>query len=442
MKHTKCLNFATHMILQEFFSDAPEPVFSKQSFEADMASANGCFRHLKTVFTELEEIRPFEILKTQSDRVNYLLTKQAKIVAMTCTHAALKRREFLDWAFKYDNLLMEESAQILEVETTIPMLLQKPEDGHNRLKRVILIGDHNQLPPVVKNAALQKYSHLDQSLFTRFIRLGTPYIELNAQGRARASLAKLYNWRYRSLGDLEAVQERKEFKTANAGFAFEYQLIDVPDFHGKGESEPVQYFYQNLGEAEYVVSVYQYMRLLGYPAERISILTTYNGQKALLQDVVQRRCAGHPLFGRPAAISTVDQYQGNQNDFILLSLVRTKHFGHLRDVRRLIVATSRSRLGLYIFARAGLFANCYELQPAFSQLLARPTKLALVPGEQYGLTERPVDVVPAEAVVVDGVEHMASVVAQMSQEWDAAVQAQIVVGDAPQVEEADAEMQE
>ena len=129
----------------------------------------------------------------------------------------------MELGFKYDNLLMEESAQILEIETFIPMLLQvreccchtllpcwfcllaaaargadvgllpplpplpppnllqRAQDGHNRLKRVILIGDHHQLPPVVKNMAIQKYSHLDQSLFTRFIRLGTPYIELNAQ---------------------------------------------------------------------------------------------------------------------------------------------------------------------------------------------------------------------------------------------------------------------
>lgn len=59
--------------------------------------------------------------------------------------------------------------------------VQNQEHGRNRLKRVILIGDHHQLPPVVKNMAIQKYSQLDQSLFTRFIRLGTPYIELNAQ---------------------------------------------------------------------------------------------------------------------------------------------------------------------------------------------------------------------------------------------------------------------
>ena len=59
--------------------------------------------------------------------------------------------------------------------------LQKQEDGLARLKRVILIGDHHQLPPVVKNMAFQKHSHLDQSLFTRFVRLGMPYLQLNAQ---------------------------------------------------------------------------------------------------------------------------------------------------------------------------------------------------------------------------------------------------------------------
>lgn len=56
-----------------------------------------------------------------------------------------------------------------------------------RLKRVILIGDHHQLPPVVKNMAFQKYSHLDQSLFTRFVRLGTPYVQLNAQVPSRSA---------------------------------------------------------------------------------------------------------------------------------------------------------------------------------------------------------------------------------------------------------------
>ena len=74
----------------------------------------------------------------------------------------------------------------------------------------------------------------------------------------------------------------------------------------------------------------------------------------------------------PHKITTVDKYQGQQNDYILLSLVRTQNIGHLRDVRRLVVAMSRARLGLYVFARVNLFKNCFELTPAFNILCSRP----------------------------------------------------------------------
>lgn len=46
---------------------------------------------------------------------------------MTCTHAALKRRDLIESGFQYDNILMEETAQILEIETFIPLLLQVPK---------------------------------------------------------------------------------------------------------------------------------------------------------------------------------------------------------------------------------------------------------------------------------------------------------------------------
>ncbi|XP_016117851.1 intron-binding protein aquarius-like [Sinocyclocheilus grahami] len=134
----------------------------------------------------LQEFRAFELLRSGLDRSKYLLVKEAKIIAMTCTHAALKRHDLVELGFKYDNILMEEAAQILEIETFIPLLLQNPEDGYSRLKRWIMIGDHHQLPPVIKNMAFQKYSNMEQSLFTRFVRLGVPTVDLDAQGRARA----------------------------------------------------------------------------------------------------------------------------------------------------------------------------------------------------------------------------------------------------------------
>ena len=191
--------------------------------------------------------------------------------------------------FKYDNIIMEEAAQILEIETFIPLLLQTPLDGHNRLKRWIMIGDHHQLPPVIKNMAFQKFSNMEQSLFTRLVRLGVPTVDLDAQGRARPSICSLYNWRYKCLGNLRHVLNTSSYLEANAGFSYDFQLVNVQDFNGVGESSPSPFFYQNLAEAEFVVATFMYMRLIGYPAEKISILTTYNGQKHLIRDVVAAR---------------------------------------------------------------------------------------------------------------------------------------------------------
>ena len=131
------------------------------------------------------------------------------------------------------------------------------------------------------------------------------------------------------------------------------------------------------------------------------LLTTYNGQKALLRDVLRARAHVNPALGEPAAVETVDRFQGQQADYVLLSLVRTRAVGHVRDVRRLVVALSRARLGLYVFAHTRLFHGALELAPALSQLAARPAELELVVGEVFPAT-RGADVTAEQAVAAGG----------------------------------------
>mmetsp|Transcript_30765 Transcript_30765/g.45241 ORF Transcript_30765/g.45241 Transcript_30765/m.45241 type:complete len:667 (-) Transcript_30765:1377-3377(-) len=383
-------------------------------------------KEIQAIFDELAEFRPIELLRSQSQRTDYLLTKQARIVAMTCTHAAIARARLVELGFHYDNVIVEEAGQMLDIETFVPLLIQGGESddssssSNSRLKRVCLIGDHNQLPPVVKNISFSKFSHYDQSLFARLIKLGVPSIELNKQGRARADIARLYSWRYDDLGDLDHVAKKEEFKKANTGLAHTFQLINVDDFEGRGESTPTAYFYQNVGEAEYSVALFQYLVLIGYPPEKISILTTYNGQKELITDILSQRCgAGTPLAGiKPGAISTVDQYQGQQNNFIILSLVRTKNVGHLRDIRRLVVAVSRARLGLYVLCRKDLFCHCHELRRTMDQLAAKPTKLQLVKGEHFPTERMANDKVNAHKVhEINDVTELGELVHSMQQDY-------------------------
>ncbi|KAK4167677.1 P-loop containing nucleoside triphosphate hydrolase protein [Cladorrhinum sp. PSN259] len=405
-----------------YFSDAPEPLFPPGADrETVLEISQGCYRHISKIFSELADVLPFEILRRDKDKANYLLTNEARIIAMTSTHAAMKRGEIAALGFHYDNVIMEEAAQITEIENFIPLALQKPnQDGQMALQRVVLCGDHYQNSPVIQGLAFRHYANLEQSLFSRLVRLGVPAITLDQQGRARPSISNLYKWRYPRLGDLPHTLTHKEFLTANAGFRYDYQFINVPDYKGKGEMEPTPHFIQNLGEAEYAVAVYQYMRLLGYPREKISILATYAGQKALIKDVLNHRCKGSEVFGLPRVVTTVDKYQGEQNDYIILSLTRTSRVGYLRDIRRLTVALSRARLGLYILGRREVFEACYELREAFELLLKRPDKLTLVTGELWPSERLLAEEEGKEAgavageTVMEGVEHLGQYVFEMT----------------------------
>ena len=416
-----------------YFQSAPQPLFPLDRAKDEVLEIiRGCEHHISKIFKSLEDIRPFEILRHNRDRTNYLMVKEARIIAMTTTHAAMRRQEIADLGFHYDNVVMEEAAQITEIENFIPLALQNPKDGELPLQRIVLCGDHLQNSPIIQNLAFRQFANLEQSLFLRLVRLGVPTITLDQQGRARPSIAKLYKWRYPSLNHLPNVLTEPEYLRANAGFKYEYQFIDVPDYKGSGESRPSPHFFQNLGEAEYAVAIYQYMRLLGYAASTISILTTYAGQKALIRDVLAHRCKGNRLFGLPRIVTTVDKYQGEQNDCkrfllrslasaskannvrdIILSLTRTRTPGYLRDIRRLTVALSRARLGLYILGRRNIFESSSELLQAFELPLERPEKLMLIPGEMFPASRLLTDEV--EGTEMEGVEHLGQYVFEMTQ---------------------------
>ena len=91
--------------------------------------------------------------------------------------------------------------------------------------------------------------------------------------------------------------------------------------------------------------------------------------------------------------------------------------GYLRDVRRLTVALSRARLGLYILGRREVFESCFELRQAFDLLLKRPDKLILITGElwpsQRILKDEEDNDIQGEAQM-ESVEHLGQYVFEMT----------------------------
>ena len=113
---------------------------------------------------------------------------------------------------------------------------------------------------------------------------------------------------------------------------------------------------------------------------------------------------------------------------MILSLTRTRTVGYLRDVRRLTVALSRARLGLYILGRREVFESCYELKPAFDLLFQRPDKLMLAPGEMFPASRLLDDEV--QGTPMEGVEHLGQYVYEMTQAKLKAMGEDIIVEDA------------
>jgi intron-binding protein aquarius len=403
-----------------FFSVYVEPaweLFKKGSikfpfagyFDERPSDEDECYQIIIQIFDDLAGIRPFELLTNNREKANFLMANEARIIAMTATHAAMNRADIIKLGFSYDNIVMEEAAQLTEIETFIPLAMQTNAD---RLKRVVLIGDHHQNAPIIQNNVLRRYAHLDQSLFGRLVRLGVPATTLDSQGRARPEIAVLYSWIYGGLTNLPLVEN---VSAHNPGFLRTYQFINVDDYKGRGETEPSHHFIQNLGEAEYAVALYQYMRLLGYPASKISILAAYYGQKVLIEEILHKRCDSAKrdaaIFGRPGCVSTVDQYQGEQNDYVIVSLVRSGSIGYLRDGRRITVALSRARLGLYVLGRAELITSCPDIQEFSKRMMGVDQDLMVVPGELYGKSANP----DRSGIPMQGIDHFGQYVHDMTQ---------------------------
>ena len=74
---------ASHFPFVDFFADAPQPLFKTRAMVEDYAIAQGCWGHIQALFKELDECRAFELLRSTYDRGNFLLSKHAKVIAMT-----------------------------------------------------------------------------------------------------------------------------------------------------------------------------------------------------------------------------------------------------------------------------------------------------------------------------------------------------------------------
>lgn len=257
--------------------------------------------------------------------------ERAEIIGMTTTRAACIK-DTLD-QLKIKIVIVEEAAELLEAH----VLASLPYGAEHFLQ----IGDHRQLRPSYAHMQFAKDYNLQLSLFERLVNNGADCPMLSEQRRMRPSIADLVRCVYPNLADHESTRDRPRVEGVD---------LDEPVFfidHAHPESKEGT-SYKNIHEAEMAVELANYLVLQQHAVSVITILTTYRTQFRLIRQLLNdHRNAQMKLL----RVSTVDKFQGEENDLIILSLVRCNYSGNvgfLRLANRACVALSRARNGFFM----------------------------------------------------------------------------------------------
>ncbi|XP_059169630.1 NFX1-type zinc finger-containing protein 1-like [Physella acuta] len=267
-----------------------------------------------------------------------LTLKSAKIIGMTTTGAA-KHRSLLE-AVGCKIIVVEEAAEVFESHIITAL------NAH--CNHLILIGDHQQLRPKPNVYELAIEYGLEVSLFERLIKNNVPHVVLKVQHRMRPEISKLMLHIYPELEDDDSVLEYDHIR----GVEKDVYFINHTNVESQVDDSLSK---ENIYEAEYMVALCQYLLDQDYSPQSITILTTYAGQLLAL-----KRLARDESLDPSVRIAVVDDFQGEENDIILLSLVRSnkkKSVGFLKIDNRICVALSRAKKGLYVIGNFSMLSS-------------------------------------------------------------------------------------
>ncbi|XP_030831940.1 NFX1-type zinc finger-containing protein 1 [Strongylocentrotus purpuratus] len=272
----------------------------------------------------------------------YHVLRQATIIGMTTTGAANHQQVLQRVRPKI--VVVEEAAEVLEAHIITAL--------NASCQQLILIGDHQQLRPKPNVFLLAKKYHLDVSLFERLINNDFPYSQLELQHRMRIELSGLMRRHfYDNLHDHDTVKQYGSVK------AVQKDIFFLDHAEPEDEMEDTQSHY-NLHEAGLVVALCYYFMQQGYEPDKITILTAYTGQLLKIKRMMDRS----KFEG--VKVTSIDNYQGEENDIILLSFVRSNNHGRIGFLgisNRVCVSLSRAKKGLYCVGNFTLFAEKSEL---------------------------------------------------------------------------------
>ncbi|KAI3685395.1 hypothetical protein L6452_34637 [Arctium lappa] len=270
---------------------------------------------------------------------------EAEVVFTTVSSSG--RKLFSRLTHGFDMVVIDEAAQASEVGVLPPLALGAA--------RCVLVGDPQQLPATVisKAAGTLLYS---RSLFERFQQAGCPTMLLSVQYRMHPQIREFpsrYFYQGR-LTDSESVVNLADEVYYKDPLLRPYIFYDIT--HGRESHRGGSVSYQNIHEAQFCLRLYQHLqksvKSLGVAKVSVGIITPYKLQLKCIQREFEEVLKSEE--GKDLYINTVDAFQGQERDVIIMSCVRASSHGvgFVADIRRMNVALTRAKRALWVMGNA------------------------------------------------------------------------------------------
>ena len=295
-------------------------------------------------------------------RISSNIFDEARVIACTLVGSSSK----LLVGKKFSTLFIDEAAQALEPACWIAI---------RRCHRLVLAGDHQQLPPTIKCYESQ-LGGLGKTLMERIVEnVPSAVTLLKVQYRMNEQIMRFSsNWFYN--GEVEAdpsVKNRSILDYDTPMMWIDTSALPIADSDASGEEVSdykesfigSSYGRINKAEAELTLqTLTDYINKIGklrFLDERldVGVISPYKVQTQYLRSLIRKRAEFKP-FRNMISVNTVDGFQGQERDIILISLVRSNeqgNIGFLNDLRRMNVAMTRARMKLIIIGDASTLCH-------------------------------------------------------------------------------------
>lgn len=296
-------------------------------------------------FNKLEKIKNEWIDKiTSTDELGKIFLEEVSVIGATCI--GISNYAF-NYDLKFDLVIIDEAGRATPPEALVPMVLGK---------KIILVGDHKQLPPVIDKVLSDELrlkenynlKDLEETLFS--------YLYTNVNGQCHEMLREQYRM-HPIIGDLISkifYNDSIISKVNTIDRDHEYKPFDDNSIVWLDTSNNQNRFEENIGttkqnicEAEKIIELLCDMeknnKEIGIKKD-IGVITGYKAQKNLINREIDKR--GLIFKNINVDVDTVDAFQGRETDVIIYSIVRSNedgNIGFLSDDRRLNVSLSRAK---------------------------------------------------------------------------------------------------